>query len=238
MWIVLALGALGYWLIGTARYGLRVSVFYFWPLLAGYLGAIAAFPSLRLALLLPLSLGALLFLVFVVALTCAKPTPVGPTEAIVVLGIRRDRSVPACIFRSRVDRAMVLAREHPEAAVIVSGGAPCHQCRSEASVMAEALIARGLDPKRLICEDKSRTTRENLTHALALVPKSEKGVCIVTSDFHLFRTRALARSLPADRELFFAAAKTPCHLLMPHYLLRELFTFATEAVRGNIKPKP
>ena len=63
--------------------------------------------------------------------------------------------------------------------------------------MAAYLTARGVPADRLLLEDKSRTTEENLLFSKAIMDEIRPGarVTVVTSDFHAFRAALLARRL-------------------------------------------
>jgi uncharacterized SAM-binding protein YcdF (DUF218 family) len=61
--------------------------------------------------------------------------------------------------------------------------------------MASYLITRGFPADRLLLEDQSRSTEENLAFSKAIMDELRPGAraTIVTSDFHAFRTALLAR---------------------------------------------
>ena len=63
--------------------------------------------------------------------------------------------------------------------------------------MAAWLVERGFPADRLLLEDQSRTTEENLVFSKAIIDDLRPGarVTVVTSDFHAFRAALLARRL-------------------------------------------
>jgi uncharacterized SAM-binding protein YcdF (DUF218 family) len=63
--------------------------------------------------------------------------------------------------------------------------------------MASYLIARGFPADRLLLEDRSRNTEENLLFSKAIMEELRPGAraTVVTSDFHAFRAALLARRL-------------------------------------------
>jgi uncharacterized SAM-binding protein YcdF (DUF218 family) len=81
--------------------------------------------------------------------------------------------------------------------LIVSGGKGSDERQSEASAMASYLVDRGFPADRLLLEDQSRSTEENLVFSKAIMDKLRPGAraTVVTSDFHAFRAALLARRL-------------------------------------------
>ncbi|MCI3861270.1 YdcF family protein [Lactococcus garvieae] len=91
--------------------------------------------------------------------------------------------------KSRLDTALTLAKNNPQARVIVTGYQSSVAPVSEAEGMATYLKAHGLNSDRIIEEKKARNTVENF----ALSKKYVQGkTLIVTSDFHLYRSLYLA----------------------------------------------
>jgi uncharacterized SAM-binding protein YcdF (DUF218 family) len=128
----------------------------------------------------------------------------GGADFVVVLGagLRPDGGVTP-LLASRLDRARevwaALDRRAGDVKprLIVSGGKGDDERVSEAAAMAAYLTARGVPADRLLLEDKSRNTEENLLFSKAIIDEARPGarVTIVTSDFHAFRAALLARRL-------------------------------------------
>jgi uncharacterized SAM-binding protein YcdF (DUF218 family) len=129
----------------------------------------------------------------------------GGSDFVVVLGagLRPDGGVPP-LLASRLERGReVWAALDRRAAgdfkplLVVSGGKGDDERVAEASAMASYLTARGFPADRLLLEDKSRNTEENLVFSKAIMDDLRPGarVTIVTSDFHAFRAALLARRL-------------------------------------------
>jgi len=98
-------------------------------------------------------------------------------------------------------------KKYPHVQVIVSGGQGSDEDQTEASVMLEYLLNNGIEASRIIAEDRSTSTYENLLFSKELLPKETKHVTIVSNDFHLKRAKYLAETL--DLEVDVVAAKTP-----------------------------
>jgi uncharacterized SAM-binding protein YcdF (DUF218 family) len=128
----------------------------------------------------------------------------GRADFVVVLGagLRPDGEVPP-LLASRLERgrAVWAALDRRAAGfrplLIVSGGKGSDERRSEASAMAAYLRQRGFPADRLLLEDQSRTTEENLLFTKAIMDdlRPRARVTVVTSDFHAFRAALLARRL-------------------------------------------
>ncbi|MCY1451600.1 hypothetical protein D9M71_684740 [compost metagenome] len=97
--------------------------------------------------------------------------------------------------------------KYPHVKVIVSGGQGPDEDQTEASVMQEYLEQNGIKATRIIVEDKSTSTYENLVFSKELLPKDTKKITIVSNDFHLKRAKYLAE--PLDFEVDVVAAETP-----------------------------
>jgi uncharacterized SAM-binding protein YcdF (DUF218 family) len=128
-------------------------------------------------------------------------------DFVVVLGAGlRSDGRPTTLLANRLDRGLEVWAELDRRAgatgaappmLIVSGGKGSDERCSEASAMAEYLIERGFPAGRLLLEDRSRTTEENLLFSKAIMDDLRPGarVAVVTSDFHAFRAALLARRL-------------------------------------------
>jgi uncharacterized SAM-binding protein YcdF (DUF218 family) len=124
-------------------------------------------------------------------------------DFVVVLGsgLKGGRRVtPLLASRLERGRQVYLALEahgSPGPMLILSGGKGGDEHLPEAEAMARYLTERGCPPGRLILEDRSRTTEENLAFSKAIMDQARPGsrCVIVTSNFHVFRSAILARRL-------------------------------------------
>ena len=127
----------------------------------------------------------------------------GDADFVVVLGagLIRGGQVPP-LLASRLDRGRsvyeaLVARGADDPVLIVSGGKGSDERVSEAEAMAAYLTSRGFPASRLVLEDRSRTTEENLIFSKAIMDRRQPGArcVIVTSSFHAFRAAIIARRL-------------------------------------------
>jgi uncharacterized SAM-binding protein YcdF (DUF218 family) len=92
----------------------------------------------------------------------------------------------------------VLARLHPEARIVLTGGAadPLRPDPKEAPVMAELLVSLGIEAERLVVEDQSRNTYENAVYSQRLAqPKKGEVWLLVTSARHMPRSVGCFRAV-------------------------------------------
>ena len=68
--------------------------------------------------------------------------------------------------------------------------ADAQKLRTEAEAMQDYMVAHGADAERLILENKSSTTIQNIANAKQLLPEGA-AVAVITNDYHLARARRL-----------------------------------------------
>ena len=102
----------------------------------------------------------------------------------------KEDSTPEQRLVRRLDETARLAARFEDAPVLLSGGLLPGRDRTEAAVMAEYLVAHGVGQSRLILEDRSRESLENVLFARLYLGR-RPGVCIVSEEPHLSRMCAL-----------------------------------------------
>lgn len=122
---------------------------------------------------------------------------------------------------NRMETGLNYLLKHPEVKVIVSGGKGPGEAITEAAAMKRFLILKGIEDSRIIKEESSTSTFENLKHSKQqLLNNDEAKVLIVTNDFHMFRAKLLAKR--AGLIPYGLPSKTPPIVLVNCYL-REYF---------------
>ena len=120
---------------------------------------------------------------------------------------------------------------NPETRCIVTGGQGSNEPFTEASCMADYLVKRGIDSGRIILEDKSTTTAQNLTNSMKLISadtinhaldsNTTNTVGILTNDFHMFRAMQIARAQKIPNAYGISCGSTKVYL--PNNMFREYF---------------
>lgn len=151
-------------------------------------------------------------------------------DYIVVLGARVNGREPSGALRNRIQRAREYLEANPDTIAVLSGGQGSDEEISEAQCMYSVLTSAGVDPTRLILEDKSTDTSENLIFSRKLIPE-DAHVGLVTNNFHIFRSLALARGLGWNVE---GVPVATSWISLPHYLMREFIGVAYDGLRGNL----
>lgn len=141
-----------------------------------------------------------------------------------VLGHVLRQGKPSAQFRARLDRARLLADLAPEARVLVLGGRTASSGPSEAQAGRDYLLSQGVSPERVLIEDSSRHTLENLQNAKPLILGDAPPV-LISNRFHLARCRIFAAALGLEVELCAAEPAVPTgpaqwlRMLVEAYLL-------------------
>lgn len=152
--------------------------------------------------------------------------PAKPVDAVIVLGAGVNGERPSAALQSRIDRAAVYLKEHPNIPAVLSGGQGSGEAISEAEAMRRALVKQGIQEERLLLENGSTNTAENFRFSKEVLKNNgidlETGVIgVVSNDFHLFRAKILA-----SREALSVCgipAELPWWWLEMNYYLREAF---------------
>lgn len=97
---------------------------------------------------------------------------------------------PSAALAARCDTALGVLNAYPESRAVLCGGQGGDEPRTEAEAMRDYMVSRGADPERLILEDKSSSTIENIANAKRLLPEGAS-VAVITNDYHLARARRL-----------------------------------------------
>lgn len=122
------------------------------------------------------------------------PRP-GSYDAIVVLGAQVEKDgQPSVQLAWRLEKALEIYKQEP-VLLVVTGARGVDEPATEASVMRNWLVDRGVREDQVLMDETSFNTRENIKNAVKLLPAGTLDLMIVTSDYHLPRALQVARDL-------------------------------------------
>ena len=153
-------------------------------------------------------------------------------DYVVVLGAHVKGDVPSKALELRLKAALKYARENEDTTLILSGGQGFGEDITEAKCMENYLTAHGISQERLVLEEKSTSTKENLKFSDELTGCSKKNTGILSNNFHVYRAVKLAEKLGYKHPYGIAAVSDP--IMQVHYVVREVAALVKEKLRGNI----
>lgn len=161
-------------------------------------------------------------------------------DYVIILGARVKGEKPAKSLMERIKAATEYLKENPEVKVIATGGKGKNEGIAEGVAIKRELLKNGISEDRIILEDKSKNTVENFRFSLEKIRNSENGknknsenngnrkikVLVVTNDYHIFRSKNIARKVGFDNkdyEIYGLPAKTPL-ISIPQSYFREFLS--------------
>ena len=190
-----------------------------------------------------------------VVFSAGRKTPGENGEYVIVLGAQVRGEVPTLVLSARIRAAAEYLKEHPQAIAVASGGKGSGENISEAEAIRRGLVRLGISEDRILLEDKSTSTAENLRFSAEVIQNYEKtkigggeeallcgtsassvrfvskNVVLVTNDFHVFRAVKLAKNLGYTEVTGLGA--TEFFAVTIQYYVREFFAITKEALSGN-----
>lgn len=146
-------------------------------------------------------------------------------DYIIVLGALVRGETPSLSMVERTRAALDYMNEHPDTMVIVSGGQGDLEDISEAEAMYKWLTDNGADGSRILIEDKSTSTKENLENSFKIIrdrgDDPAKATAVVTSEYHIYRAKLMGRDMGV--ELGGISARTTYLSVRVNYFIREAF---------------
>lgn len=190
-----------------------------------------------------------------IVFSAGRKAPAGEAEYVIVLGAQVRGEVPTLVLSARIKAAAEYLTEHPEAVAVASGGKGDGENISEAEAIRRGLVRLGISEDRILLEDRSTSTAENLRFSAEVIQRYEKekyglqeetplcgtnasairfvskNVVLVTNDFHVFRAVKLAKNLGYTDVSGLGA--TEFFAVTIQYYVREFFAIGLEILRGN-----
>lgn len=153
-------------------------------------------------------------------------------DYLIVPGAKVYGDQPSDALRARIDLAWDYLSRNPDTVAILSGGQGSGEDISEAECMRRTLASYGLTEDRMLLEERSTTTAENMQFSYALYGDPDASVGIVSSNFHLYRSIRLAKKCGWTRVYGIPAPFRG--IMLPHYIAREFLTITVDTLRGNM----
>lgn len=156
--------------------------------------------------------------------TAARSDENKNTDYIVILGAALHGERMSMTLSSRMDTALRYINAHPNIRIVVSGGRGMGESISEAEAMKRFLVANHISENRILKEEKSTSTIENLQNSKNIIENKERRqapqIMLVTNDFHMFRAKMLAGR--EGLRTYGIPAQTPISIRFNSYM-REYF---------------
>ncbi len=227
-----------YFIILLLYSGFTSAFYLVWPAMAvcfvilGWLFRIHFFARLPLmirgVLLAFVVIGVLIFAgVEGMILRASVQAPAPGLDYAIVLGAHVRSTGPSRALALRLDAALDYANENPDTIFIVSGGQGSNEPCTEAIAMKTYLETHGLSSDRILMEDASTNTRENLIFSGKLIPEGTT-VGIITNGFHVCRSLHLADTL-GYKHVYGIPAKGDL-ITQPANLFREFFAVVKDYI--------
>jgi len=146
------------------------------------------------------------------------------TDYLIILGAGLRGDNITLVLQERLLKGIEYLEKYPAAKAVVTGGRGFGESITEAEAMEGFLISRGVAPERIIKEDRATSTMENFLFSKELLKKSGKAdenrITVITNDFHMLRSKLLARRVGFDP--YGIACDTPISVRLNCYI-REFF---------------
>lgn len=120
----------------------------------------------------------------------------GNPQIMIILGCQVKPWGPSILLQDRLDEALDYLEDHPDMTVVVSGGQGPDEPSTEAQAMYDYLVDNGVDEERILKEEQSHNTYQNLQYSFELLKEEGYGeqmgqILVVSNGFHLSRVRMI-----------------------------------------------
>ncbi len=160
-----------------------------------------------------------------------QPEPVQDFVIILGCAIRKD-GTPTPLLRDRIERAVAfrneqLAKTGKDLFFVTSGGKGSDEVVSESAAMKRYLLGRGIPESRILEENQSTNTFENMKFSKAVIDSiaPNASITFATTNYHVFRSGLYARRVKMRAVGMGAKAKW---YFWPNALVREFAGLLTE----------
>lgn len=153
--------------------------------------------------------------------------PKESSDYIIILGAQVRGNKPSATLAYRLEKGYEYLEAYPKTKAVLSGGQGPDEIMTEAKAMYVYLVNKGISTERLILEDESHSTYENLTNSFKLIDaeKENATISVVSNRFHILRAQIQAKKL--GRAVGGIGARSYVYLI-PNYYFREFFAVMKE----------
>lgn len=146
-------------------------------------------------------------------------------DYLIVLGCGVRGTTPSVAMRNRTDAAAKYLKNNPNTICICSGGQGPGEALTEALAMKQLICGAGIDPSRIVLEERSTSTEENLKFSAKVIENDggsieNSSIVVCSSEYHIFRAQYMAEEFLGVR-----FAGLPARSTLPvsrfNYFLRE-----------------
>lgn len=140
---------------------------------------------------------------------------------IIVLGAGLDGSKPGNVLTERLEVALDYLNTHKDTKVICSGGQGVAEDVAESVAMSNYFVEHGINKNRILQDNKSMSTIENLENSKAILDgrgDSHLKVAVVTSSFNILRARIISNQIGLNADYIGADSKFRFNI---NYSIRE-----------------
>ncbi len=153
-------------------------------------------------------------------------------DYVIVLGAQVRGTTITKSLKKRLDTAIEYLKDNPKTLVIVSGGQGAGEDITEAEAMSIYLKNQGIKEERILKEEQSTNTAENIKYSKMLLKDGESELVIVTNGFHVFRALSIAKKQGLSQAQGLAAPSDK--ILVLNYYVREAAGVIKDFLVGNI----
>ncbi len=173
-----------------------------------------------------LAIQVLLMIVYVIVeifILCAMfALPQKNLDYIIVLGAQVRGTVISGSLKRRLDKALAYLQKNEKTVCVVAGGQGRGEAVSEAKAMADYLTGCGIAEERVLLENQSTSTYDNLKNTYDMLELDENDrIGIVTNNFHVYRAMKCAAMIGFKK--VYAIAASCDVVLFLNYMTREFF---------------
>jgi len=121
------------------------------------------------------------------------------SDCIIVLGCQVKGTHPSPFLQERLKEGIRLYKEGYGKYIIVSGGKGPGEDITEAEAMKKYLLDKGIEESKIVMEDESKNTMDNLAFSKKVMKnKGFKNAVVVSNNYHLKRVSLMCKRLKMD----------------------------------------